>query len=334
MSQTLPLSKSVLKTARQIQLSSTPLPDQKPITLIAEQGSIQRDSILLACENVEVVCNEASQQLAATTLAEIQGFLSAVELERKAAKAPFKLMGETIDSAAGLLTAQLEVQKERIKGLVKDFQQAQRDKAAEEHRKQQAELRRIAMEEQRVREKAEREKREAEQRVKEAEAEAARITKEVQRQAIAVQLAKGQAEAAPSAKSNPTVAADIKQAEVELAALRTQQQAVAENLAAVATESAAQTQRAAEEAELRTATLHRQAEAALVVLEPAKAEGIAVSTKWKFEVLDAAEFYKARPDLCEIQVKTAEVNKVIRGPAGLHEIPGLRIYSEIDVNSR
>jgi hypothetical protein len=292
MSQTLPISKSVLKTARQIQLSSTPLPDQKPITLIAEQGSIQRDSILLACENVEVVCNEASQQLAATTLAEIQGFLSAVELERKAAKAPFKLMGETIDSAAGLLTAQLEVQKERIKGLVKDFQQAQRDKAAEEHRKQQAELRRIAMEEQRVREKAEREKQEAEQRVKEAEAEAARAVSKMEREAAAANLAK------------------------------------------VAEASAAQTQRADEEAELRTATLHRQAEAALVVLEPAKAEGIAVSTKWKFEVLDAAEFYKARPDLCEIQVKTAEVNKVIRGPAGLHEIPGLRIFSEIDVNSR
>ena len=66
--------------------------------------------------------------------------------------------------------------------------------------------------------------------------------------------------------------------------------------------------------------------------EPPKPAGLSVKDKWQFEVLDAAAVYAARPDLCRIEVRTAEVNAAIS--AGVREIPGLRIWSELQANVR
>jgi hypothetical protein len=66
--------------------------------------------------------------------------------------------------------------------------------------------------------------------------------------------------------------------------------------------------------------------------EPPKPAGLSVKDKWQFEVIDAAKVYAARPDLCRIEVRTAEVNAAIS--AGVREIPGLRIWSELQANVR
>jgi hypothetical protein len=60
--------------------------------------------------------------------------------------------------------------------------------------------------------------------------------------------------------------------------------------------------------------------------EPPKPAGLVVREQWQFEVLDVAALYSARPDLCKIEVRTAEVNAAIRG--GARNLPGLRIWSE------
>lgn len=47
---------------------------------------------------------------------------------------------------------------------------------------------------------------------------------------------------------------------------------------------------------------------------------------WKFEVVDMAALYAARPDLVKAEVKTREMNGEIAG--GVREIPGVRIYED------
>lgn len=73
--------------------------------------------------------------------------------------------------------------------------------------------------------------------------------------------------------------------------------------------------------------------AATLAVAPARAEGASVQKPWEFEVLDINALVAARPDLCHITPKTAEINKLIR-QFGVRSIPGLRIFQNVKVSVR
>lgn len=75
----------------------------------------------------------------------------------------------------------------------------------------------------------------------------------------------------------------------------------------------------------------RQEVMSAVVAPVAQPEGIKACMEWTFEVLNAQEVFAARPDLCEVSVKTAAVKDFIRG--GGRQLAGLRIFEEVKVRT-
>jgi hypothetical protein len=69
----------------------------------------------------------------------------------------------------------------------------------------------------------------------------------------------------------------------------------------------------------------------LVPKEVAKPAGVSIGKVWKFEVLDIKAFYAARPDLCNVEPRTAAINAVIRAEGGPRSIPGLKIWETTEI---
>jgi hypothetical protein len=90
---------------------------------------------------------------------------------------------------------------------------------------------------------------------------------------------------------------------------------------------AERTQQAAAQAE--TAAIEARVTAAEIA--PAKPAGVAVRQPWKFEVVDIAALFVARPDLCRIEPDNAAIRAQI--PHN-QNIPGLRIWQEAKASIR
>lgn len=75
-------------------------------------------------------------------------------------------------------------------------------------------------------------------------------------------------------------------------------------------------------------------QASLIQVAAPKKEGMSVKRPWRVEVLDAAKLYAARPDMVELKPRQAELNKLVAGDGGLREIPGCRVFEDIDVTAR
>lgn len=78
----------------------------------------------------------------------------------------------------------------------------------------------------------------------------------------------------------------------------------------------------------RTQTLF----AAPALQAPAKLAGSMTRRPWKYEVMNLAELYKARPDLCSLAESPSAINAAIRG--GLRECAGIRIFQDVEVGVR
>lgn len=166
---------------------------------------------------------------------------------------------------------------------------------------------------------------EAEQRRIAAEAEAKRQAEERERQRIEAERL--------AAIERERQAAEKAQREAE---------AAARNAATAEARAKAQAEAQAARDAQRIADMKRQAEeeaarvAAATALQSQpvanKPDGMRVSTPWTFDVEDIAALYKARPDLCNVTPKRAEILTIIR--AGTREIPGLKIRQEVNVSAR
>lgn len=75
-----------------------------------------------------------------------------------------------------------------------------------------------------------------------------------------------------------------------------------------------------------------RARAQTVVTVAAKPAGLSVRDVWKFEVVNIHAVYAFDPELVRLEINTAAVNNAIR--AGAREIPGLRIWSEVETGVR
>lgn len=166
---------------------------------------------------------------------------------------------------------------------------------------------------------------EAEQRRISAEAEAKRQADERERQRVeAERLAAIERERQTAEKSQRDAEAAVRNAATSADRIKAQQEAQAARVA----QQIADLKRQAEEEAAKLAAI---AAAPIVVAAP-KPEGMRVNTPWTFDVLDIAALSKARPDLCNITPKRAEILTLIR--SGYREIPGLAIRQEVNVSTR
>lgn len=70
-----------------------------------------------------------------------------------------------------------------------------------------------------------------------------------------------------------------------------------------------------------------------VLAAPARVAGMSAKKIWKHEVTDIKALYAARPELVKLEPKTALINSAIAMEES-KEIPGLRIWEEIDTTVR
>lgn len=76
------------------------------------------------------------------------------------------------------------------------------------------------------------------------------------------------------------------------------------------------------------------AKASTLQVKTPKVAGMSARKPWRVEVVDAAALYKARPDMVTLTPKQAELNKLVAGESGLREIPGCRVFQDMDVTAR
>jgi colicin import membrane protein len=113
-----------------------------------------RDAVVAEAENVEQVIDGESQEIAVATLAKVNGMAKQIEDRRALDKAPFLKIGKWIDATAAEFKKPLEQQAQRIRKLLSAYQVEVERKAAEERRRQQAELDRIEAEKRRIEQEA------------------------------------------------------------------------------------------------------------------------------------------------------------------------------------
>lgn len=225
---------------------------------------------------------------------EIKKLLRQIEDDRVEIKAPFLRVCREIDAFASQLETDLTEEFQRLGGLEKTYQQKL---DAEAERKRQAELARI-----------EREKRDAEAAVQ-------RKLDEERRAQWAIGQAKLEACLA-AAKSEDDKRRAAERAEADRLRIERENK-----------DRAALEQRRIDEA-AKAAT--RQA----LIQSPAppKPEGGSVRRVWKFTVTDIASVYAVAPHLVSLEIKTAEVNRLIA--SGTRSIPGMEIYQDISTGVR
>lgn len=108
-------------------------------------------------------------------------------------------------------------------------------------------------------------------------------------------------------------------------AARAQAEALAEMNAKQAEAIAQGDEQAADAARAEAAEKIAASQLAAINAEGPRPEGITSRTSWKFEVVDIAALYAARPELCVITPNNAAIRAVVKTGA---KIPGLRVWQE------
>ena len=108
-------------------------------------------------------------------------------------------------------------------------------------------------------------------------------------------------------------------------AARAQAEALAEMNAKQAEAIAQGDEEAADAARADAADKIAASQLAAINAEGPRPEGITSRTSWKFEVVDIAALYAARPELCVITPNNAAIRAVVKMGA---KIPGLRVWQE------
>jgi len=108
-------------------------------------------------------------------------------------------------------------------------------------------------------------------------------------------------------------------------AAKAQADAIAEMNAKQAEAVANGDEEAADAARAEAADKIAASQLAAINSEGPRPEGITSRTSWKFEVVDIAALYAARPELCVITPNNAAIRAVVKMGA---KIPGLRVWQE------
>lgn len=243
---------------------------------------------LVAAALIGKVVDLDSKLIAVRAQQELKGVITALEKSRVELKEPILIAGRKLD---GLIAAEkLPLEKEfgRVSNVVKDFDDSERRRVAEEERLQQLELERIEREKQ-----AELKRIADEQAAREAEArriqeESDRKVREAQEAAAALAAAatnKSQRESAERARQEAL--AVQARAEVERQNRENELRAKSESSAA---QSAAISEKAAEQTYIESRPI-----------EMTRVDGQVTKTDWEITVLNPWELAKYHPDCVKIE---------------------------------
>lgn len=267
----------------------------------------EKEKALAALAQITSIDNPVSQEAAVNLIAIAAGLEKRMEASRQAVKAPVLVLERKIDATAKEFVTGIAMEKDRVLKLVNTFNAKERERAETARRQAEAEERkRIAEAEAQRRKEAE----EAAENERQRQAEVARIQRE---QREREEASRDTSPFDESGKEDPALAAMRRAAEEdELKELQAEQEADRQR---------EETERLARES-ARTTTV------APLVTAPAKVGGMSVRKNPRFEVLDAAAVFAARPDLCKLEVLSSQVTARMRD--GMTECPGLRLFWEED----
>ena len=281
--------------------------------------------LVLARKGTTIATPEAAAKCA-DFIRDLSAFLTYVETGRTSAKEPILNEGRAIDALARSLTADIEVERKRINGLLGAYQEGERmkerearEKAAEDERKarlaEQDRLRKIEEDAQRV-------QREADEKARQEQAERDRVAREQQAaldaKAATARTARGREKAAADAE-----AARLNKEQEDAAALVKKQQ-----------EDAARAQAATAAA----AVVVDDTTAAILATRTApaapKLAGVAVRQEIYFEVLDIVALYESTPAAVKMEPNKAVLKSLLaRLPDG-QTLPGVKWYRQAAASVR
>jgi hypothetical protein len=311
------------------------------ITLAADAEK-QRAELVKEAETITEISESFTMECATDVMRKLKGCLSSVESSRSEVKAPILDWGRKIDSMARDFLSPVNAQVARLTGLMNRYAAEQKRIADEAEAKRQAELRRIEEERQaalRAEAKRQQEARQAEEDARRAE-EAKHVaftneeSEKAQREADEANrvLAVDKFVASMSSESIHVAANDgqlgvatINALYVACAAKTPEEKA---EVVSVAFEKINAEQSIRSIAQLNADRIKAQ----VMPVAVAKPAGLIVKEVWKFEVLSVDELYAANPGMVRMEANTAAINSALR--AGAREIPGLRIWSEVETGVR
>lgn len=122
----------------------------------AESARTERDALLHQAALVTTVADRIDADDATNVLRNLKGFLTAIEAQRTAAKAPVLDIGRRIDALAKELVDEVSGHANRISRVIGTFETEERRRAEETRRAAEAEAQRVAAEAQRKADEARR----------------------------------------------------------------------------------------------------------------------------------------------------------------------------------
>ena len=258
------------------------------------------------------VTDRDSKIIAVRAQQELKGLINAFEKSRQELKEPILQTGRSLDTLVSVEKLPLEQEFGRVSNLVKEFDDAERRRVAEEERLQRLELERIEREKQ-----AELKRIADEQAAKEVEAR--RIQEEADRAALEAKLA---AESMANAARNQKEAAIAEAHRKE--ALKMQQEADAERKR--------QQEILSQQADAAAAKMalieEKSGDAAYVAARPieiTKVAGQRQSTNWVITVDQPFVLAKFHPDLVDIKPRLADIKAALNEG---REIKGIKAERE------
>lgn len=257
---------------------------QLPVFEFSPWAKEEKAKALEAAALIGRVVNGDSKVLAVRAQMELKRIIAAIEKARKQLKEPLLDAGRKLDTLCASESLELEKEFGRVSNAVKEFDDAERRRVAEEQRLQQEELARIEREKQ-----AELKRIADEQAAREAEAK--RIQDEIDRKAReAKEAAERLAREATNKKQREAAEAARQQALKKQAAAEVERQkqetALREQQAAAAAQTASIQEKAAD-----------AAYCAAKPVEITKVAGQRTTCDWEITKINEWALLKARPDL-------------------------------------
>ena len=357
------MTSTALTLAPQTKLSDllAQIVEIEPLALIPLEAKARSEELSELADGFEIIGNSSAETSATGVLKQIQAFIKEQDAVCEKDLAPFKLVVKKREAARDLLLAKFEGktgEKERIKGLLAKFGEAEakRREAARlateaEAKRIREEAARLAREAQELKERQEREAREAIERVArekreaeekaERERQAALAEQERLRKATQEAIEQGTREEQRKAKEAEAAAAKKRQEEESArvkANKEAEEKAAAETLRLASESKAAQDTLKLQQAEL----VHAANEASKSVVTGPKTKGLSGQFDWKIEAEDTSseeriracffEAFQAAPGFFDITLRTKAVKDALKANPDL-KVPGLKFTNTYGVRT-
>lgn len=303
-------------------------PDGAAVSALPKAEEL-KELVLAECALIGCVRTVQQQESAVAVWAKLKRLRADAEKSRKQVKQIHLDRCREIDACHARFDAALDEENKRFDAMITDFQEGEREKAAQAERERQKELQRIERERQEELARIERERQEQERKVQAerdriareaAEIERKRLETEREAQRLAQEAAQGlrkKDREAAEAKALQETEERARLAKAEQDRLAGERAALEEKERLAAAERQRQADREADYARLK-------AQAVGPVVTSAKAKGQTSMVELDFEITDIHKLYLKNPGFVTLKENRAEIKLAIN--MGMRDLPGVRIF--------